>query len=229
MLLNITVKLLLGVILLRFGSAATAESEHSAKRGQDERFTEADSLVTTEDSPACEYAPGLSPMPHSNRSKCCNMVYRDFLMKWAYGRRYLSSFLETLRDWKCEEFHQECQKPTFAFNSFTKLMYARFCNHTLLVEKCKTQVADAALGLSNDKEISWDKAIQQLDVLQLTSVDIRNPCIQVAMYERNSGGFGHYHEVVTPLVPFCSFVWCGVDEKLVDGGGISVFSCMPKR
>ena len=56
-----------------------------------------------------------------------------------------------------------------------------------------------------------------------------NPCVQVAMYDIDVGGHGHFFEIVEPIVPFCSFVWCGFDEDVFINQKVSTWTCMSSR
>ena len=61
---------------------------------------------------------------------------------------------------------------------------------------------------------AFNEFVSKLDLISLSNQDLINLCLQVAMYDIDSGGYGHFHEIIEPIVPFCSFVWCGSDENV---------------
>ncbi|CAK8694674.1 uncharacterized protein LOC143445492 [Clavelina lepadiformis] len=180
---------------------------------------------------SCRFASGLTVGDREQELRCCNVTYDLFSRKWATGSAYLSTLLESLRGWNCPQYQQECHDQTFAYNTFTRLMYSRFCDHEKLEEKCTAEVRQTVeyQSATNIAILTWSDAVRSLNVLDLNNDQLASPCVQVAMYERENGGHGHYHEVIQPLIPFCSFIWCGYDEQLVAAGRVTTWTCMPQR
>lgn len=138
-----------------------------------------------------------------------------YLGLWKNGGRYLTTYLTMLQEWQCEELQIECENPTYAFNDFTKLVYTKFCNNTKYQMDCKTEIA-STLNLyalhnnyTTDDGEDWDKLISDLHSTELTSNQLLNPCIGVALFDKV--GIGRYFEIIYPHLPFCDMIWAGLD------------------
>lgn len=180
----------------------------------------------------CDYAPGLTVGNRTQELECCNATEKIQLSRWATGSRYLSTYLEKLQAWKCPQFRKECKRQIFNYNDFTNLMYMRFCNKAKLEQLCFGELKNAVNKQSNHENLklsTWNEALRFLNVLKLNDQEILQPCLQIAMYDADSRGVGYYHEVIEPVVPFCSFTWCGFDQEIVKTRRISSWTCMPKR
>ena len=171
-----------------------------------------------------------------NRSaelECCEKVVHDYY----FSKRkphigYLSTFLASLQAWKCPQFQQECERPTFNYTDFTSLLYLRFCNRSLMEAKCYDDILRIVTKQSSGVQITTNKynqLVSKLNLLTMSEEDLMNPCVQVAMYDRDSGRKNHYHEMMEPFVPFCSFVWCGFDEKVFTKKNVTPWTCLPSR
>ena len=89
----------------------------------------------------CEFAPGLVVGSRARELECCNESSMYYYRNWGSRSFPLTTFLQTLRQWNCPQFEEQCSSRIFAFTDFSKLVYDYFCNYTLLVEKCLPQVA----------------------------------------------------------------------------------------
>ena len=180
----------------------------------------------------CEYAPGLTVGNRSRELQCCENLVSRYYNQWSFGKIYLSSFLEALQTWNCSQFKAQCDAQLFSYTNFTSLLYLRFCNRTDLLEaQCYGDVRSAVEAQTGRTLAAnaWNDAVRNLNEVDLSDEDLLKPCLQVAMYDVNSSGYGHYHEVIEPVVPFCSFVWCGFSESIVEARHISTWTCMPSR
>ena len=88
----------------------------------------------------CEFAPGLVVGSRARELECCNETSRYYYRNWGQRSFPLTTFLQTLRQWNCPQYEEQCSSRVFAFTDFSKLVYDYFCNYTLLVEKCLPQV-----------------------------------------------------------------------------------------
>ena len=179
----------------------------------------------------CKYAPGLTVGNRTIELQCCTITEKIQFRRWSSGSKYLSTYLEKLQAWKCPQFQSECENPTFNYNKFTSLMYKRFCNQKAVEEQCLDEVR-SVVEKQTKKTASfakWNEVLKRLNVYELTDQELLRPCLQIAMYDADSGNFDHFHEVIEPITPFCSFVWCGFDQKIVENRKISSWTCMPKR
>nr|XP_002123433.1 cannabinoid receptor type 1A [Ciona intestinalis] len=174
----------------------------------------------------CTYVPELKPGNPSHIEDCCKYTYANFSRYWASGGLYISRLLESLKGWNCTQFKDECRDRTFSYNRFTKLMYDRFCNHSELVNECNEVIGNVFANRSREMG-SWKVLTNELAVTDIPIEQASKPCVQVAFYERDAGGYGHFHEVIQPFLPFCPFIWCGFDERFVLNGKASVWNCMP--
>ena len=179
----------------------------------------------------CDFATNLTVGNRTVELSCCDKVVEEFYQKWHFGRFYLSTLLETLQTWHCPQLEEECKSQLFSYTDFTSLMYLRFCNRSVLETRCfddVRSVVEAQTG-GSFSIITWKDAVNNLNLEELGDDDLLKPCLQVAMYDLDEGGHGHYHEVVEPIAPFCSFIWCGFDESIVETRDISAWTCMPSR
>lgn len=207
----------------------------------------------------CPYIPGATIDDDDTREVCCKHIVRQFDTSWYSGGKYLTTYLSILKSWKCKQFKEECKNPTFHFNTFLKLVYMRECDEQKLHSTCLPTLRDAVnenkeqqennqnfnewgapkplarIAMPIDEENITDVTQEWRDyIIQFNSSNYEwgtlvKPCMQLAMYDTEEGGYGRYHELVNPLVPFCEFVWCGVDKNTLDNRHISVWNCMPSR
>ena len=180
----------------------------------------------------CRYAAGLTVGNRSTELECCQTVVSNYYTNFASQRRYLSTFLESLQTWNCPQFEQECKRRTFNYTDFTSLMYLRFCNRSQMEEQCYDDIQTIVAKQNTTSRATtrkFDELVSKLDLISLNNQDLMNPCLQVAMYDIDSGGHGHFHEIIEPIVPFCAFVWCGFDENVFINQKVTPWTCMPSR
>ena len=190
-------------------------------------------LNSYRDSSNCQYSPSLTVGNRTAELKCCDTVVHDYY----YSKRkphigYLSTFLESLQTWNCPQFQQECERQTFNYTDFTSLMYMRFCNRSQLEAQCYDDIQSIVMKQNNRNQTTtskFDQLVSRLNVIALSEEDMMNPCVQVAMYDSDSRSQGHYHEIIEPEVPFCSFVWCGFNENVFARKQVAPWTCMPTR
>ena len=179
----------------------------------------------------CDFAPGLTVGNRTTELECCKNAARQFYRSWHSGRYYLSTFLGQLQTWNCPQFKQECERRTFNYTDFTSLVYLRFCNRSQMEKQCYDDIQNIVSKQHKGIEITstFDELVSKLDLNILSMEELLHPCVQIGMFDIDSGGHGHYHEVIEPIIPFCSFIWCGFDESVVDSRDISAWTCMPNR
>ena len=185
------------------------------------------------ESSKCQYAPGLTVGNRTTELECCETVVHEYYYSNRKPHnRYLSRFLETLQTWECPQFQHECERATFNYTDFTSLIYLRFCNQSLLEAQC----FDDVLRIATKQKIvvqstirTFSQLVSKFKLITFTEEDLMNPCVQVGMYDSDSGRQGQYHEIIEPFVPFCSFVWCGFDENTFIQKNIAPWTCMPSR
>ena len=186
-----------------------------------------------QDSSKCQFAPNLTVGNRTTELKCCKAVVHGYYnSKRITNNGYLSTFLESLQTWNCPQFQQECERRTFNFTDFTSLMYMRFCNRSQLERQCYHDILNIVIKQNNGSQITTSKfnqLVSTLSLITLTEEDLMNPCVQVAMYDSNSTIQGHFHEIIEPDVPFCSFVWCGFNENIFTRKHVTPWTCMPSR
>ena len=191
-----------------------------------------DKPMSLSDSYKCRYATGLTVGNRSTELECCQTVIRNYYSKVMSHDRYLSTFLESLQTWNCPQFKQECERGTFNYTDFSSLMYLRFCNRSEMKERCYNDIESIVTKQNTTFQTTtstFDELVSKLDLISLNNQDLRKPCVQVAMYDIDVGGHGHFHEIIEPIVPFCSFVWCGFDENVFRNQKVSPWTCMPFR
>ena len=190
-------------------------------------------LNSYRDGSKCQYAPGLTVGNRTTELECCEIVVHDYYYtKFEPRNRSLTTFLESLQTWNCPQFQQECERRTFNFTDFTSLMYLRFCNRSQMEAQCYDDILSIVTKQNNAVQTTanrFDQLVSKLNLIALNEDDLANPCVQVAMYNGDSGNQGHYHEIIEPIVPFCWFVWCGFDENLFFKKHVAPWTCMSSR
>ena len=188
--------------------------------------------MSLSDSYQCRYAAGLTVGNRSTELECCQTIVSNYYTNVTSHDRYLSSFLKSLQTWNCPHFHQECKRPTFNYTDFTSLMYLRFCNRSQMEERCYNDIQTVLTKQNTTSRATastFDELVSKLNLISLNNQDLMNPCLQVAKYDIDSGGHGHFYEIIEPIVPFCSFVWCGFDENVFINQKVSTWTCLPNR
>lgn len=155
----------------------------------------------------------------------------EFSEKWQSGGNYLTTYLTTLKKWKCGQFKTECKNPTYAFNEFTELVYKRFCNITEYRSKCAAEIISNIINEGKMKpngvitNENWTRLIAQFDAETLSSQNLQKPCLQVAMFDKV--GVGRYFEVIHPHIPFHTLVWSGINVRTAQLFQISAWNYAP--
>ena len=163
--------------------------------------------------------------------ECCKNIVYDYYTKFELHNRYLTTFLESLQALNCTEFKQQCERRTFNYTEFTSLIYLRFCNRSQMEAQCYDDILNVVTKQNNGIQIKseFNQLVSKLYLIPPNEEDLMNPCVQVAMYDGDSGNQSHYHEIIEPIVPLCSYVWCGFDESLFTEKYVAPWTCMPSR
>nr|XP_039259405.1 uncharacterized protein LOC120335855 [Styela clava] len=152
--------------------------------------------------------------------RCCRAEMRRYESRWSNGGYYLTTILDRLQRWGCYQFEYECKEPTWNFSEYTSLIYDRFCNHTVLEEKCVKTVQQVVQSYGFIKplprknkitEARWLVLAESLTSSEMHLRDLVKPCIQVALFDKKDGGVGRFHEIVEAYFPFCGIQWNGYD------------------
>ena len=76
--------------------------------------------------------------------ECCDLISTRFQKDWYINKKYLTTFLTTLKTWNCKQLEMECQEPSYNFTSFTSVLYKLFCNTNRFGRCCEN--TDATLA-----------------------------------------------------------------------------------
>ncbi|XP_039254030.2 uncharacterized protein LOC120331069 [Styela clava] len=185
----------------------------------------------------CHYVPNERISNRTEELECCDYMITRYYAKWFYGRAYLTTFLDNLKQWECPQFKRQCRGRFFDVSAFTNVVYNRVCNQQKYRNDCFETVSnlqttnsskfDQNSSLTTIPDTQWQEMVRNLYSMNMTYEEINQPCTQVALFEGARGGPGRYHESVQVMVPFCGFVWCGYDADTIYGRKISVWTCMP--
>lgn len=174
-------------------------------------------------------------MVSQQRKACCSAVYSYFRIKWFTGGQYLTTYLSTLKNMGCVEYENECSNPVYDYTPFTKLVYLNFCDRKSLIQQC-TAVLQSVIGEYNFQnaispmnqqgnlsvnEDMWKNLTSSLRPREMTLESLNVPCVQVALFDRPSGGVGRFHEISWPFTLFCPVTWVGYDIETAMERGIS--------
>ena len=205
----------------------------------------------------CDYAPGLIVGSRTWELECCADVVRLYNFQWYSVSRSLTLFLETLRQWNCPQFEEQCQKRVFAFTSFSELIYDYFCNYTTVIEACLPQVVSTVtrvqqrlnkigtsfsvitkfdntseFQLSTEPSINvmtWKRLVSFIQPSLMTIEELKEPCIEIAQYDIEQVHDGGYQELITLLVPTCELSWCGFSAETFQHHRISFWTCLTSK
>ena len=153
----------LGILTLTIG--AKAEDLHEKPAGE-VLHNSSDATATSMDSAhlnplPCNFMPGLSVGDRLRELQCCNETVERYYRDWAIVSLPLTRFLETLRQWNCSQFQEQCNERTFAFTDYTELIYDYFCNYTLLIEKCLSRVVKTVLQRNTELGYSMNETLSK--------------------------------------------------------------------
>ncbi|XP_078492039.1 LOW QUALITY PROTEIN: uncharacterized protein LOC144747708 [Ciona intestinalis] len=173
----------------------------------------------------CVHAPGLTVGNRSRELECCKEGVDSYTLGRARGEAFLTRFLENLQSWNCPQFESQCNNRTMAFTPFAKLVYARFCNQTELLQKCKVK-----LSPSNREEIITSSNMSSVDewkqlVSNQATPNLDDPCTQIALYEQTT--FNDYEEILEVMIPLCDMAHCGYDIRTIAKHDLTAWTCMP--
>lgn len=180
----------------------------------------------------CRYFPGYTVGNRSRELQCCDSLSEVYKGRWV-SVGSLNVFLEALRGWRCPQLSQECASPTFAFTQHNKLMYLRFCNQSQLLEQCEEKLMRLAKsktkdfqthGGDNSSLLQWKSLVSKVNFTDVN--DFSDPCLQVATYDSQAGGYGNYQQILSTHVPFCSISTCGYDVTSLQRTHASAWTCI---
>ena len=190
-------------------------------------------LNSFQDSSKCNFYTGLLISNRTTELEYCKRIVCDYYYSKRKSRiGYLSTFLATLQACRCPQFQQECERQTFTYTDFTSLIYLRFCNRSLMEAKCYDDILSIVTKQNSGvqtKATKYSQLVSRLNLLTLSEEDLIKPCVQVTMYDSDTGRQGQYHEIIEPFVPFCSFVWCGFNENAFTKKDIAPWTCLSSR
>lgn len=171
----------------------------------------------------CRFRGPYKSMNRKHELECCRETVKYFRRVWFNGGYYLTTYFEKLKIWRCPQYEQECRNKTYAFNDFSRLVYAHNCNQSSLEQECASAVKSA---IGKPSIVSWNDVINDINSSELSFEQLIEPCVQIALYQSKTGGDGHFHEVVDVFIPFCGISWCGYDSSTVYSRSISSWTCM---
>ncbi|XP_078482101.1 LOW QUALITY PROTEIN: uncharacterized protein LOC100181847 [Ciona intestinalis] len=181
----------------------------------------------------CNYAPGIIVGNRTRVLQCCQVRVKDYRLYWSNGNEFLTRYLETLSEWSCPQFEEECRNKTYNFHPYATLVYSYFCDKNTFESTCyntlESTLRKTHIPTNQTTKYTrnnWSHLINQLRNTSLSIQEALQPCIQVAMYEATKHNFGEFQEMVSVDVPTCGVVWCGFNASLTRSG-ISPWSCMP--
>ncbi|XP_002131825.3 uncharacterized protein LOC100177887 [Ciona intestinalis] len=169
----------------------------------------------------------------TERNKTCSMFIKDFRKLWynSSGGKYLTEYLSFLEEWLCHaQFSMECLKRTYDFNQFTKTTYDRACNRSVFETQCFSSLVTVSSVRGRNSSQKWNNLLRDLRTYQLSDAELKDPCIQVALYDAavlERGKYGYYHESKRLLLPFCKISWCGMDAENINRNPIKAWNCLP--
>ena len=201
----------------------------------------------------CNFAPDLIVGNRTRELECCYNVANLYNFQWSTISMSLTTFLETLRQWNCPQFEEQCRSRVFAFTPFSELVYDYFCNYTNVVETCLPQVVLAVsvveqrsnsdltnnnitLTFANTSKIEesseimiWKSLVFRIQPSLLTIDELKKPCIGIAQYDAEMVHDGGYQELINFLVPSCELTWCGFSAETFRDHKISFWTCLISR
>ena len=199
---------------------------------------------------SCNFAPGLIVGNRAWELDCCTNLTRDYNFEWYTISKSLTLFLETLRQWNCPQFEEQCEKRVFAFTTFSELIYDYFCNYTNIVKTCLPQVVAAVERLNNSMTsknkivdfentsaiqlsteisidvVTWKRLVSFIQPSLMTIEELKEPCIEIAQYDVEQEHDGGYQELISLLVPACELSWCGFSAETFQHHKISFWTCL---
>jgi len=205
----------------------------------------------------CEFTSGLIVGSRARELECCNELANLYHLHWATNDIPLTTFLETLRQWNCPQYEEQCANRVFAFTTFSKLVYDYFCNSTSVIETCFSQVNATVstilkryryhsslnsnfttMNLTNflslkkstasSERMKWKSLVSLIRPSLLTIDELKEPCIAMAQYDNEEVHNGGYQDF-TLLLLTCEPAWCGFSPEAFRAHRISFWTCLTSR
>uniref|UniRef100_H2ZNT9 G-protein coupled receptors family 1 profile domain-containing protein n=1 Tax=Ciona savignyi TaxID=51511 RepID=H2ZNT9_CIOSA len=178
----------------------------------------------------CQYVPGIKLPSRDHELHCCDLIFENYRSRWYFGAAYLTRYLDTLQSWTCPQLEEECSSRNLAFTKFSSLVYDYFCNYTLVSNEC----SEVVLNLLKKKaptvsNASWTSIVKLLDSTQLTLDQLKEPCVEIALFDKEDTHRGDFQEVHGINIPFCGYVWCGFDQETILRYSISPWTCVTNK
>jgi len=179
---------------------------------------------------------------------------REFECCKRYKDRSWPDILEELRRWKCSQLDNYCKYGRFASFStfFDALLYNYYCNYTVVVETCLTQVvatvsavqqrskhlwpsidyySDLKLKLAENTETFfrikiWKNLTSLIYPSLLTMDELKKPCIGIAQHDIEELRNGGYQEIYYRFFLTQQFVYCGFSAEAFRVHRISISTCL---
>nr|CAB3262030.1 uncharacterized protein LOC100177887 [Phallusia mammillata] len=159
--------------------------------------------------------------------ECCNQTYEHYQKYWVLHSIHFVEFVEKLKEGGCPQLEILCKERVFDFTRYSSLVYDRTCNRSAFEDRC-LPVVQATVG---PNYVSWNSSMAALRKTNLTLKSLEDECIQVALFDAASLAktkpFGYFHEIKRLFLPFCEFVWCGVDAENINRLDVSAWLCIP--
>nr|XP_039273438.1 beta-2 adrenergic receptor-like [Styela clava] len=165
---------------------------------------------------------------HSNvelRESCCRQLF--------FSARELVQYMKRMEEWNCSRLTSECHRRDYAYTSFSKCVYSRYCNNSNFRKECSSTLLTAFKY--NQKNFSdedpesitnkmWNEMITPLGRISPNDGLFSESCIQVATYDLP----GNY-EVVVRNLPICGPIYCRIKQIDKSDGKISSWKCSHTR
>jgi len=146
----------------------------------------------------------------SKNSDLCQELQQQFEQNIYDRSHYLTNYLEILKKLNCSNFQNQCESRLYSITPFAELIYDQICDRDVLIEKCFQTVKNSV----KSNKSTWNTLLP--DLIDLPQLDLKDPCIQVALYDniiiKKGYSFGEFEEVKEFLLPFCEPIFCGVDK-----------------
>ena len=177
----------------------------------------------------CVFDQENSTRNRKNELRCCELVVNSF----SEEPNHLSIYLNYLQVHNCPQLTVECHERILGVTPYTTYVYTRFCNASAFEAMCNKIIQNLTMKqftkhLSLTK--SWKNMVLYVDFLALKKEELMDPCIQIAMLEKEIilGSEYNFNEIKT-ITPFGGITWCGFSEQIIKAKSISPWTCIDKR
>ena len=96
----------------------------------------------------CIAVPDLFIQNRTRELQCCQKITENLYANWSNQGAYLSKTLATLKAWNCPQFDEVCSNRWLAFTDYSSLVYDRFCNESILIQRCGLVVTETLSKMS---------------------------------------------------------------------------------